>query len=166
MNCADGETPRWRRRRPGRDTVGVTQTPSLHTDHHHFCRSVIRWLQVGYPDGVPGPDRVPLMALLRSTPLTDDQIRDVVRKITAQEGSPDTVDHPIDRDEIAEFISDMTHYDAGKENVIRVAATLAAVGWPLAGIDVSEVIPGDEDGEAAERIAARPSRLRGVPSEA
>jgi hypothetical protein len=155
--------PRWRRRCPCRDTVWVTKTSSSQTDHHHhFCRSVIRWLQVGYPDGVPGPDRVPLMALLRSTPLTEDQIREVVRNIIAEAGSPETVDHPIDRDEIAEFISDMTHYDAGKENVIRVAATLAAAGWPLAGIDVSEVIPGDEDGEAAERMAARPP----VPSEA
>lgn len=156
MNYADGETPRWRLRHPCRDTVWVTKTPSSRDDHHrHFCRSVIRWLQVGYPDGVPGPDRVPLMALLRSTPLTEDQIREVVRNITAQVGSPETVDHPIDRDEIAEFISDVTCFDAGKENVIRVAATLAAAGWPLAGIDVSEVMPGDEDGEAAERMAAR-----------
>ncbi len=115
---------------------------------------MIRWLQVGYPEGVPGPDRVPLMALLRSTPLTEDQIKEVVRHITAEEGSPATIDHPIDRDEIAEFISDMTHFDAGKENVIRVATTLAAAGWPLAGIDVSEVIPGDEDAESAERMAA------------
>ncbi|CPR13100.1 putative endoIII-related endonuclease [Mycobacterium bohemicum DSM 44277] len=114
---------------------------------------MIRWLQVGYPNGVPGPDRVPLMALLRSTPLTEDQIREVVRHITAVEGSPETVDHPIDRDEIAEFISDMTQFDAGKENVIRVAATLAAAGWPLAGIDVSEVVPDDEQAESAEMVA-------------
>lgn len=133
----------------------MTTTPSPHTDNgHHFCRSVLRWLRAGYPEGVPGPDRVPLLALLRSTPLTEDQINEVVHNIAAEQGSPETVDHPIDRDEIAHFISDMTHYDAGPENVIRVAATLAAVGWPLAGIDVSEVIPGDEWGEAAE-IAAR-----------
>lgn len=157
MNYANGEMPRWRGRGPRRDTVGVTKTPSTHTDHRrHFCRSVIRWLQVGYPNGVPGPDRVPLLALLRSTPLTETQIRDVVREITARDGSPETIDHPIDRDEIAEFISAATHHDAGKENVIRVAARLAAAGWPLAGIDVSEVIPGDEDGEAAERMAAQP----------
>lgn len=137
------------------DTIPVTTTASSKKDHkHHFFCSVIRWLQVGYPDGVPGPDRVPLMALLRSTPLTEDQIKEVVRNVTAKEGSPETIDHPIDRDEISEFISDMTHYDAGKENVIRVAATLAAAGWPLAGIDVSEVVPGDEDAESAE-ITAR-----------
>jgi hypothetical protein len=138
--------------------VGVTKTSSSHTDHHHhFLRSVVRWLQVGYPNGVPGPDRVPLMALLRSTPLTEEQIREVVRHITAEEGSPATVDHAIDRDEIADFISDMTHHDAGPENILRVAATLAAAGWPLAGIDVSEVVPGDEDAEAAEQIASRVS---------
>jgi len=39
---------------------------------------VIQWLQVGYPEGVPGPDRVPLLALLRSTPLSDDEITEVV----------------------------------------------------------------------------------------
>lgn len=131
--------------------------------HHHFCRSVVRWLTAGYPDGVPGPDRVPLMALLRSTPLTEDQIKQVVREITAKEGSPETVDHPIDRDEIAEFIAGTTHHDAGPENVIRVAARLASVGWPLAGIDVSEVIPGDEDAESAE-LAAKGQDSEAQPS--
>jgi len=112
-------------------------------------RSVIRWLQVGYPQGVPGPDQVPLFALLRSTPLTHDQIKEVVTNLTADASAT------VDADEIAEKISDVTHHDAGPENVRRVAATLAAAGWPLAGIDVSEVIPGDEDGEAAEEIAAQ-----------
>ena len=132
--------------------------------HHHFFRSVLRWLRAGYPEGVPGPDRVPLLALLRSTPLTEDQVREVVRQITAEQGSPATADRPIDRDEIAEFISDMTHYDAGPENIIRVASTLASAGWPLAGIDVSEVIPGDEWGEAAEVVARGPAKASEVAS--
>ncbi len=122
----------------------------------------MRWLTAGYPDGVPGPDRVPLMALLRSTPLTEEQIREVVRGIT-KEGSPETADGVIDRDEIAEFISGMTHYAAGPENVVRVATRLAAAGWPLAGIDVSEVIPGDEDAESAE-MAARGFKAEETPS--
>jgi hypothetical protein len=122
---------------------------------------VLRWLRAGYPEGVPGPDRVPLLALLRSTPLTEEQIAEVVHNITA-DGSPAIADGVIDRDEISHFISDMTHYDAGPENIIRVAATLAAVGWPLAGIDVSEVIPGDEWGEAAE-IAARSAAPDSAP---
>ena len=122
--------------------------------HPHFFRSVIRWLQAGYPEGVPGPDRVPLFALLRSTPLTSDQLREVVDNLTAK-GSPAVADGVIDGNEIAEQIAELTQRDPGPENVRRVAATLAAAGWPLAGIDVSEVIPGDEDGEAAEEVAAR-----------
>lgn len=89
---------------------------------------MIQWLQVGYPEGVPGPDRVPLLALLQSTPLTDDEITEVVDAID------EDVDGPVDRDVIADFISDMTQYDAGPENIARVAARLAAAGWPLAGI--------------------------------
>jgi Protein of unknown function (DUF3349) len=38
-------------------------------------------------------------------------------------------------DEISAFISEVTHHDAGPENVQRVAAKLAAAGWPLTGID-------------------------------
>lgn len=95
--------------------------------------SVLEWLRAGYPEGVPGPDRVPLLALLRATPLTDEQIKQVVRNITA-EGSTATADGVIDRDEIAEFISGVTNYDAGPENIARVAGILATAGWPLAGI--------------------------------
>jgi hypothetical protein len=127
----------------------VTNTDSSHHTHPHFLRSVIRWLQVGYPQGVPGPDQVPLFALLRSTPLSHDQIKEVVTNL-ASEG-----DNVVDGNEIAEKISQLTHHDAGPENIRRVAATLAAAGWPLAGIDVSELIPGDEDGEVAEEVAAQ-----------
>jgi len=131
--------------------VGVTKTASEH--HHHFARSVLRWLRAGYPEGVPGPDRVPLLALLRSTPLTEEQIQDVVRQIATAEGDPKDATHAIDRDEISHFISDLTHHDAGPENITRVASRLAAAGWPLAAIDVSEVVPGDEDAEVAEVMA-------------
>ena len=96
--------------------------------------SILNWLRAGYPQGVPGPDRVPLLALLRSTPLTEDQIKEVVRHITDAESVALThVD--ITKDEIEEFISEVTHHDAGPENVQRVAAKLAAAGWPLAGVD-------------------------------
>lgn len=93
-----------------------------------FFRSVISWLQIGYPDGVPGPDRLPLLEILRSTPLSEDEIEDAV----------DAVDDPEEEDEerdvIADFIEDMTHYSTTPEGIARVAAKLAAAGWPLAGI--------------------------------
>jgi hypothetical protein len=99
--------------------------------------SILTWLRAGYPNGVPGPDRVPLLALLRSTPLTEDQIKEVVANLTAN-GSP-ALDGGIDENEIAEFIKDVSHHDAGPENVKRVAATLAAAGWPLAGVSEETV---------------------------
>ncbi|OBA69885.1 hypothetical protein A5641_03350 [Mycobacterium sp. 1554424.7] len=128
---------------------------STHANHKHakFLKSVIRWLDVGYPQGVPGPDQVALFALLRSTPLTQDQLEEVVENVIAKHRADG--DGTISKDEISEFITKTTHHDPGRENIIRVAATLAAAGWPLAGIDVSEVIPGDEHGEAAEEIACR-----------
>jgi hypothetical protein len=92
-------------------------------------RSVIRWLQVGYPEGVPGPDRVALLALLRNTPLTEDQIEEVVDAIDEESD-----DGTIGRNVIADFISDTTPSDAGPENIARVSSRLAAAGWPLAGI--------------------------------
>jgi endonuclease III len=98
-----------------------------------LVHSILDWLRAGYPDGVPGPDRVPLLALLRATPLTEDQIKEVVRNITA-DGSTAQADGEIGEDEIAAFIKDVSHHDAGPENVQRIAAKLAAAGWPLDGV--------------------------------
>lgn len=96
--------------------------------------SILNWLRAGYPEGVPGPDRVPLLALLRATPLTEEQLRLVVRNITA-DGSPALEDGTIDADEIAAFIADTTDRDPGPDDVKRVAARLAGGGWPLAGVE-------------------------------
>lgn len=97
-------------------------------------RSVIDWLRAGYPGGVPGPDRVPLLALLRNTPLSDDEIKEVIREITATDSGV-LDDGVVDRDEIEQFIENVAHHDGGPENIQRVAAILAAQGWPLKGFD-------------------------------
>ena len=110
----------------------------MQRDTTSLLNSILTWLRAGYPEGVPGPDRVPLLALLRSTPLTEDQIKEVVRNITA-DGSTALADGEIGKDEIAAFIKDVSHHDAGPENVQRIAAKLAAAGWPLAGVDDSAV---------------------------
>ena len=95
-------------------------------------QSILQWLRAGYPEGVPGPDRVPLLSLLRNTPLTDDQINEVVREITEEEAKA-RPGHEIDHDEIEKFIEGVAHHDGGPDNIRRVAAKLAAAGWPLAG---------------------------------
>ncbi len=94
--------------------------------------SILQWLRAGYPEGVPGPDRVPLLALLRATPLTEDQVKEVVRNITDGRTGARWPTARSTTDEIAEFIKDVTHHDAGPENIQRVAAKLAAAAgrWP------------------------------------
>jgi Protein of unknown function (DUF3349) len=106
---------------------------------------VISWLQVGYPDGVPGPDRLPLLEILRSTPLSEDEIEDAVDAV-------DEIDEDDSRDVISEFIAEMSHYDARPESIARVAAKLAAAGWPLAGI-TGFVHAGDDEGPRPDEVA-------------
>lgn len=117
--------------------------------------SVIDWLRAGYPEGVPGPDRVPLLALLRATPLTEEQVREVIRNITAAD-SPAIVDGAINTDEIETFISEVTQHDAGPENVERVAAKLAAAGWSVEGFEAAEedTAPAVAEMAAADTTAA------------
>ncbi|MBX7450314.1 DUF3349 domain-containing protein [Mycolicibacterium sp. 3033] len=99
-----------------------------------LLNTILNFLRAGYPEGVPGPDRVPLLALLRATPLTEEQVGEVIGRIA------DTphFERPLEGDVIASFISDVTHHDAGPENVARVAARLASAGWPLAGVNTDE----------------------------
>jgi hypothetical protein len=97
------------------------------------AQSILNWLRAGYPNGVPGPDRVPLLALLRNTPLSEDEVREVVREITAD--ARVLADGVINRDEIEHFIEGVAHHDGGPENIRRVAAKLAEAGWPLDSLD-------------------------------
>ncbi len=82
--------------------------------------SVLNWLRAGYPEGSRAPIRVPLLALLQATPLTEEQVAEVVRNI-AEAAAPADIDDPIERDDIAEFIAEVAHHDAGPENIQRVA---------------------------------------------
>jgi len=97
-------------------------------------QSILNWLRAGYPEGVPGPDRVPLLALLRGTPLSEDELKEVVRELTAHQTAL-LRDGVVDYDEIQRFIEGVTHHEASPENIRRVAATLAAAGWPLDSLD-------------------------------
>jgi hypothetical protein len=107
-------------------------------------RSVIDWLRAGYPGGVPGPDRVPLLALLRDTPLTDDEVKQVVRAITANKDEV-LADGVLDHDEIEKFIEGVAHHDGGPENVKRIADLLAAQGWTLApSLDAADKVLGED----------------------
>jgi hypothetical protein len=95
--------------------------------------SIIEWLTAGYPEGVPGPDRVPLFALLKKASLNNDQVKQVVRNLAARD--PSAASEPISEEQIAAYIAEVTDKVASPQEIARVAARLAAGGWPLAGVD-------------------------------
>ena len=87
-----------------------------------FLAKVVAWLNVGYPEGVPGPDRVPLLALLKRR-LTDDEVKAVGEHLINR-GEFDHVD-------IGVLITQITDDLPSPEDVERVRSHLAAHGWPL-----------------------------------
>ena len=87
-----------------------------------FLAKIVAWITAGYPEGVPGPDRVPLFALLKRR-LTDDEVKAVAEAL-------------IDRSEFDQFdigvlITEVTDDLPTPEDIERVRNRLAAKGWPL-----------------------------------
>lgn len=87
-----------------------------------FLAKIVAWITDGYPEGVPGPDRVPLLALLRRR-LTDDEVKAVARELMAR-GEFDNAD-------IGVLITQITDGLPSVDDVERVRGRLAAKGWPL-----------------------------------
>jgi uncharacterized protein YcgL (UPF0745 family) len=87
-----------------------------------FLSKIVAWLNAGYPEGVPGPDRVPLLALLKRR-LTNDEVKEVAQDLVDR-GEFDHID-------IGVLITQITDELPTPEDVERVRARLAAKGWPL-----------------------------------
>ena len=87
-----------------------------------FLARIVAWINAGYPEGVPGPDRVPLFALLKRR-LTDDEVKAVAQALIDR-GDFDHVD-------IGVLITQLTDELPSSEDIERVRARLAATGWPL-----------------------------------
>jgi hypothetical protein len=87
-----------------------------------FLAKIVAWLNAGYPDGVPGPDRVPLLALLTRR-LTDDEVKAVAQDLIDR-GEFDQVD-------IGVLITQLTDELPSPDDIERVRERLAAKGWPL-----------------------------------
>lgn len=87
-----------------------------------FLAKIVAWITSGYPEGVPGPDRVPLFALLRPR-LTDEEVATVAKELVDR-GEFDHVD-------IGVLITQITDELPAPEDVERVRSRLAAHGWPL-----------------------------------
>src|SRR6478736_4810547 len=89
---------------------------------NNFLAKIVAWITAGYPEGVPGPDRVPLLALLQRR-LSDDEVKTVAKALLAR-GEFDELD-------IGVLITEMTDELPTPEDIERVRNRLAAKGWPL-----------------------------------
>ncbi|ORA59564.1 DUF3349 domain-containing protein [Mycobacteroides franklinii] len=83
---------------------------------------VIRFLRLGYPDGVPHTDYIPLFALLRRR-LSDEEILMVAREVIAHGNTP-VADADI---EVA--ITKATDALPSAEETERVRHRLRVAGW-------------------------------------
>lgn len=95
-----------------------------------FLAKIVAWIVAGYPEGVPGPDRVPLLALLRRR-LTDDEVKAVVAELTGRAEFGDPTANGIDPVDIGVLITQITDDLPSPDDVERVRERLAAQGWPL-----------------------------------
>ncbi|MET8423498.1 DUF3349 domain-containing protein [Nocardia sp. NPDC004860] len=93
------------------------------TTHRSILATVLAWLRAGYPHGVPREDYVALFAVLHRK-LTDREVDEVIEGLLASGGVPD-------RAAIETAIAQLAHEKPGADDVNRVAARLAAGGWPL-----------------------------------
>ncbi|MFI5508889.1 DUF3349 domain-containing protein [Mycobacterium sp. NPDC051804] len=87
-----------------------------------FLAKIVAWVTAGYPEGVPGPDRVPLFALLKRR-LSDDEVKAVARELKDL-GEFDSAD-------IGVLITQITDELPTPEDIERVRERLSAKGWPL-----------------------------------
>jgi cyanate lyase len=87
-----------------------------------FIGKIVAWVTEGYPEGVPGPDRVPLFALLKRR-LTDDEVKAVARELLDR--------NEVDDADIGVLITQITDEMPTPAEIERVRERLAAYGWPL-----------------------------------
>lgn len=87
-----------------------------------FLAKIVAWITAGYPEGVPGPDRVPLFALLKPR-LTDDEVKTVAKELMDR-GEFDDID-------IGVLITQLIDGLPAPEDIERVRNRLAVKGWPL-----------------------------------
>ena len=115
----------------------------------------LNWLLLGYPQGIPRKDYIPLIALLRPR-LSDEDLDRIVGTLV---GSGHL---PADRADIDAAIGQVSSEPPSEEDVARVAARLAAAGWPLAPIAETAAPVATVGTERGERQIERPAFLRSM----
>ncbi|MGK8511581.1 DUF3349 domain-containing protein [Nocardia asiatica] len=88
-----------------------------------FLNAIIGWLRVGYPDGVPDSDYIPLLALLRRR-LSDEEVARIAAALTGSGGTD------IGATDIQVMITKITNAMPSEADVARVRARVEANAWP------------------------------------
>ena len=86
--------------------------------------SILGWLRLGYPQGVPDQDYIPLLALLRRR-LSDEETVWVAKDILASGHAP------VGAADIGVLISKVTNEMPSEADIQRVREHLEAAGWPV-----------------------------------
>ena len=107
---------------------------------------VVGWLRAGYPDGVPQQDYVALLGILHRQ-LSGEEIITIAHTIAGS-----TATDVEERIRLA--IRRKTLQSATDDEVARVSARLAKVGWPLAVVDFDTP---DESEQTEESETADPT---------
>lgn len=94
---------------------------------------VVGWLRAGYPEGIPGTDYPPLLALL-SRRLTGEEVESIAADLASSAGGP----ADLSEDDIRRLIRERLWDGASAEDVARVSGRLAAAGWPLGTVEEAE----------------------------
>ncbi len=94
-----------------------------------FLSSIVSWLRVGYPEGIPPTDTFPVLALLTRR-LSSDEVIAVAHEL-ARRGEFDDVD-------IGVLITQITDDLPAPADVERVRVRLAVHGWPFDDADEAE----------------------------
>jgi hypothetical protein len=110
---------------------------------------VVGWLRAGYPDGVPQQDYVALLGILHRQ-LTEEEIVAIAQTL-ARDTETDV------EERIRDAIRRKTLQPATDDEVARVSARLAGVGWPLAMVDTES--PAEAEAEADHADEAQPTDL-------
>jgi Protein of unknown function (DUF3349) len=112
----------------------------------HVVARVVGWLRAGYPDGVPQQDYVALLGILHRQ-LSEEEIITIAHTIAGS-----TATDVEERIRLA--IRRKTLQPATDDEVARVSARLAKVGWPLAVVDFDTP---DESEQTEESETADPT---------
>jgi hypothetical protein len=95
-------------------------------DHRSLVQRVLDWLRIGYPEGVPSADYIPLLALLRRR-LSEEEIVEVAQALRIEAGDDGEISSIDARVIMSRVLNDLP----SEEDLARVREHLERVGVTL-----------------------------------